>query len=99
MNVRFHSLAEHELREAETYIEAHRTRWGDKFSERADEALRFALSKPGRCVQTYGSLFCSVRVERFPYRIYYEWVGEWRTVYAVHHAGRRERSLVARRTT
>lgn len=99
MNVRFHSLAEHELREAEQYIEAHRTHWGAKFRDRVDEALRFALSKPGRCVQSYGPLFCSVKVERFPYRIYYEWVGEWMTVYAVHRASRRERSWVARRTT
>jgi len=99
MNVHFHPLAENELREAEAYIEAHRTRWGAKFREQVDEALRFSLSKPGRCVQSYGPLFCSVKVARFPYRIYYEWVGEWMIVYAVHHASRRERSWVARSTT
>jgi plasmid stabilization system protein ParE len=99
MNVRFHPLAEHELREAEAYIEANRTRWGAKFREQIEEALRFALSKPGRCVQTYGPLFCSVKVARFPYRIYYKWVGEWMTVYAVHHASRREGGWVARSTT
>jgi plasmid stabilization system protein ParE len=99
MNLRFHPLAEQELREAEQYIEAHRPRWGTKFREQVDEALRFALSKPGRCVQTYGPLFCSVKVARFPYRIYYEWGGELMTGYAVHHASRSEGDWVARSTT
>jgi plasmid stabilization system protein ParE len=99
MNVRFHPLAEHELREAEQYIEAHRPRWGGMFREQVEEALRFALSKPGRCIQPYGPLFCSVKVARFPYRIYYEWVGEWMMVYAVYHASRRERGWVMRSTT
>jgi plasmid stabilization system protein ParE len=96
MNIRFHPLAEQELRETEQYIEAHRPRWGAKFREQVDEALRFALSKPGRCVQTYGPLFCSVKVTRFPYRIYYAWVGDWLVVYAFYHASRRERAWIIR---
>lgn len=99
MKVRFHPQATQEFRAAEWYIDERRPRWGAKFREQVDEALRFALSKPGRCVQIYGPLFCSVKVTRFPYRIYYEWVGEWMMVYAVHHASRRERSWVERRTT
>ena len=90
MKVRFHPQATREFRAAEWYIDERRPRWGLKFRERVMEAIRFAGMKTGRCIQPYGPDFCSVKVDRFPYRVYYRWSGEWRDIYAEYHASRKE---------
>ena len=92
MNVNFHPAAAKELRKAEWYIEGRRPRCGTKFREQVDQALRYAASRPGRCVQIFGPVFCSVKVSHFRYRIYYRWVVEVLSVYAVYHASRSERA-------
>ena len=96
MSVRFHPAAAEELREAEWYIEERRPGWGSRFRDRVEEAIQYALSKPGNCVQSYGPDFCSVRVLRFRYRIYHRWLDEVMVVHAVYHDSRKEQGWEGR---
>lgn len=84
----FHPEAVEELREAERYIEERRKHWGGRFRSEVAAALQFVRSRSDGKVQRHGT-YWSVKVSRFPYRLYYRIEGVEIWIYAVCHSSRK----------
>lgn len=90
MIVRFHPAALHELREAEWYIEERRPGWGAKFRAEVDEVLRFVVDQSDSNKAFRQRSTGSVKIRRFPYRVYYRIMADELRIRAVYHSKRRE---------
>jgi plasmid stabilization system protein ParE len=89
MIVRYHRLAARELREARAWYEARRIGTGDEFRTEVAEAIQRIVDAPERSAP-YRVHYRSVRLQRFPYRVYYAILGPAHIlIMAVAHDRRR----------
>lgn len=89
MIVRFHPAALQELREAEWYIEERRPGWGARFRVEVAEVIRFVLEKAQASEAFRRKGTGSVKVARFPYRVFYRTMPDELRIRAVYHSKRK----------
>lgn len=90
MIVRFHPSALQEMREAEWYIEERRPGWGSKFRAEVAEVIRFVLEKAHSSEAFRRKSTGSMKIRRFPYRVYYRIMPDELRIRAVYHSKRKE---------
>jgi hypothetical protein len=89
MEVRFHRLAAQEYRDARIRYEHRRAGLGSDFTAAVDRAVNRIATEPGRW-PVFRERYHSVRVRRFPYRLYYHVLGlGFILILAVAHDHRR----------
>ena len=89
--IRFHPSARDELRAAAVWYERARAGLGAEFHEEVEQAIDRLASRsiPGTPVQTPGRhLLERVFLHRFPYAIYFQFLGESCVIWAVAHGSR-----------
>ncbi|MBK9276394.1 MAG: type II toxin-antitoxin system RelE/ParE family toxin [Flavobacteriales bacterium] len=89
MIVRFHPAALQEMREAEWYIEERRPGWGAKFRAEVAEVIRFVLERAHAHEGSRHGGTGSMKVRRFPYRVYYRILPDELRIRAVYHGKRK----------
>ncbi|MEN0003939.1 MAG: type II toxin-antitoxin system RelE/ParE family toxin [Bacteroidota bacterium] len=85
--LRFHSLAREELREAYQYYETQQVGLGDRFFEELDRIFDLIVDNP----KLFAVDFEEIRkapIQTFPFTIYYEAQDNDVFVYSVFHQGR-----------
>lgn len=90
MIVRFHPQALEEMREAEWYIEERRPGWGAKYRAEVAEVIRFINEKARSSAAFRRKRTGSVKVRRFPFRVYYRIKEDELRIRAVYHSKRKE---------
>jgi plasmid stabilization system protein ParE len=79
--------AEIDLAEAYVWYEARRVGLGEEFLSSVDGCMEGIRRRPELCAPVYES-YRRALVRRFPYAVFYEYVHESVTVYAVFHTSR-----------
>ena len=92
----FRSIAAREYDEAARWYESHQAGLGIAFETAVQETISRILARPEQFVTVEGSMR-EVRVERFPYCIYYRIRGETIVVLAEFHHARDPAKRVRRR--
>lgn len=90
MIVRFHPAALQEMREAERYIEERRPGWGAKFRAEVAEVIHFILERADTSEAFRRQKTGSMKIRRFPYRVYFRILPDELRIRAVYHSKRRE---------
>jgi hypothetical protein len=89
MIVRFHPAALQEMREAEWYIEERRPRWGAKFRAEVTAVIDHVRDKAITSEAFRRRKTGSMKVRRFPYRVYFRILPEELRIRAVYHHNKR----------
>jgi toxin ParE1/3/4 len=87
LGVLFREAARRELDEAALWYDAQRSGLGLEFVSEVDRAVRLASESPTRFSELHSEIRC-VRLQRFPYSVFFRSEGHRIVIVAVFHARR-----------